>query len=394
MTTPYRHLIDWAAGACLPLAGPLDTVDGPLRAMIGPARLVSLGEGLHGAHEPIEFRNALFAWLVGQLGFRAIALESALSSGLAIDTFVQGGPGDADQVVARGISSGLHVFPQQARLVRWMRAFNERCAAGDRLSFHGIDTSPLADALELALARIDGPAAGALRERVQPLRSGFEVDRMSPEPRGYTALDGAQREALGACVAELATRVEAAAPVLARALRQAELYLRQFPPGWSAAQGSAGIWGSVAASDLGKAVNVEQLLRQQERVLLFSHLGHASTLPVSIRLGADTVALPEMMGAHLRRRCGSGELLTIGHLLADNQCQPAVGIAPADSLEGRLATLGHEAFLLDLRQAPPEALAELQVAPHPLHGQLPVHQLSPGLGIDIIYFTRRATPAL
>lgn len=416
----YLHFLQWARAHCLPIDRPLAALDQPLCALIGNARLISLGEGLHGAREPLEFRNALFAWLVERLGGRAIALESGLSPGLAIDEFVQGAPGDANDVVVQGITSGLHAFPQQASLVRWMRAFNaQHASSGHGLSFHGIDTSPMAGspsaALDIALGfldRVDAPAAAMLRGRLGPLSSRLEVDRMAPEACGYTTLHIAQRDAVTASVADMLALIEVheaaylmrsspldyrRATEAARAARQADLYLRQFAPGWSAAQGFAGIWPSVAVSDRTKAENVEHLLRRQlapdERMLLFSHVGHASTLPVAIRLGADTVALPPMMGGHLKRRLHEGEMLTIGHLIGNNQCQPEVGQAPADSIEGRLATLGHDALLLDLRLAPPDVRDELQAGPHALHGQLPVHLLSPGLGIDAIYFTQRATPA-
>jgi erythromycin esterase len=405
MKTPYTRLLEWTRDNCLPLDRSFDALEAPLRALIGNARLVSIGEGLHGAREPIEFRNALFAWLVERMGFCAVALESGLSAGLTIDAFVQGGTGELEDVVASGITSGLHRYPQQAGLVHWMRAFNaERPSGGKPLSFYGIDTSPLsgspAAAIEMALAilrRVDAKGAAELHQRLEPLRPCLHVDRTSPEPRGYTTLDEAQRDAVTAVVEGLANRIEPYAEDAARAVRQAESYLRQFERGWCAAKGPSGAWPSIAISDRQKAENVEHLLRQRlaasGRMLLFSHLGHASTLPVSIALGAETVALPEMMGSHLKRLCAEGELLTIGHLIGDNQCQPEVGVAPADSLEGRLATLGHDALLLDLRRAPPEVLEELHAAPHRLHGQLPVHQLSPGLGIDVIYFTRQATPA-
>ena len=409
--------LDWARGHCIPLSGPLSEIDGPLLAIIGDARLVSLGEGLHGAREPLDFRNALFVWLVERLQFRAMGLESGRSAGLAVDAYVQGGPGQAVEVVAEGITSGLHAFPQQAELVRWMREFNASAPAARRLSFHGIDTSALAGqpgaALDVALTylnRCDPSAARRFREKLQPAWPLLAVDRMAPEPGAYTTLSEAQRDAVTATVADLIALVEiheagytACTSTAdhqrgldaALAARQADLYLRQFPPGWSAAQGVAAIWPSVALSDRVKADNVERALQRLGsggRMMLFAHLGHASTLPVSIQLGNESIALPAMMGSWLERRFGS-ELLTIGHLIGDNRCESAVGKATPESLEGRLATLGHAAFLLDLRRAPAPVLAELQRSAHPLHGQMPVHVLSPGLGIDVIFFTAQARPA-
>ena len=79
----------------------------PLRRMIGDARVVSLGEGLHGSAEPLEFRNRLFQFLVERMDFTAIALESGLTESYALDAYVLGGPGDPRQLAARYITSGL-----------------------------------------------------------------------------------------------------------------------------------------------------------------------------------------------------------------------------------------------------------------------------------------------
>ena len=49
----------------------------PLRAIVGDARVVAVGEPAHGVHEPLAFRNHLLEYLVEELRFTAIAVESA-----------------------------------------------------------------------------------------------------------------------------------------------------------------------------------------------------------------------------------------------------------------------------------------------------------------------------
>src|SRR6185437_3964893 len=51
---------------------------GELSQWIGPAAIVAFGEGSHLAREPLEFRNALFRYLVEYKGFTSIAIESGL----------------------------------------------------------------------------------------------------------------------------------------------------------------------------------------------------------------------------------------------------------------------------------------------------------------------------
>src|SRR3546814_12184084 len=44
----------------------------------GSARVVALGEPVHGAHEPLALRNCLFRYLVEEQGFTSIDLDSGL----------------------------------------------------------------------------------------------------------------------------------------------------------------------------------------------------------------------------------------------------------------------------------------------------------------------------
>src|SRR3954470_5499138 len=66
----------WAATHAVPLT----TVESagndsdllPLEPAIGTARVVAVGEPIHGAHEPLAFRNRLIRFLVERMGFTAI----------------------------------------------------------------------------------------------------------------------------------------------------------------------------------------------------------------------------------------------------------------------------------------------------------------------------------
>src|SRR5581483_11161634 len=91
-------LVHWARQTAVPLA----TLDQPyrdsafasLRAFAGDARVIALGEPVHGGHEPLEFRNRLIRYAVTRLGISAVALESGFTQGNLVDQFIQGGPGN------------------------------------------------------------------------------------------------------------------------------------------------------------------------------------------------------------------------------------------------------------------------------------------------------------
>src|SRR5438067_5540349 len=75
----------------------LNTVDtggdsSDLRAMktvLAQARVVALGE-THGTHELLRLRNRLFQYLVEELDFTAIAVESGVTESMLAEDFVMG----------------------------------------------------------------------------------------------------------------------------------------------------------------------------------------------------------------------------------------------------------------------------------------------------------------
>ncbi len=411
---------DWARRNARPVSVSTDDLSDlePLRAMIGDARIVSLGEGQHGSAEPLEFRNRLFRFLVEEMGFTAIALESGVTAGFSANDYVQGGPGDAEAVARGGITSGLGGFPQQAALLRWMRGYNSNPAHQRKITFYGMDIAGAAadpdSALEIALSYLDGvdpTAAGALRERLRPDLPHLRINRMRDDPDHYTHLALPRRDAVTAAIADLVARFEvkegayiaatsprryAIAYRAAVAARYADDYLRQYPVGWTPADVASGM-NAVAVADRAKTDNIEWILRQlgpEGRLLIFSHFGHAAPTPVTIQFQGRTVALPPMMGEYLKRRYGP-RLVTIGHLLARDagSCAGEQPPAAPTSIQGQLARASTApAFLLDLRGAPPAAAQRLH-QPHDLYGQRITHSLNIGEGADILFFTQRVTPA-
>ena len=117
------------------------TVDAAALMRLLPARprLLALGEPTHGEDTLLELRNELFRQLVGQEGYRTIAIESDCLMGLVVDDYVTGGTGTLDEAVERGISHGWHAHPANRDLVRWMRDHNEGRPAAEQVRFAGFD---------------------------------------------------------------------------------------------------------------------------------------------------------------------------------------------------------------------------------------------------------------
>lgn len=417
----FSELHRWSSSNARPVSlEASDTLNlEPLRKIIGDARLVTLGEGLHGSAEPLEFRNQLFKFLVEDMGFTAIALESGIIESYAVNEYVHGGEGDLRTVARRGITFGLSEYPQQASLIEWMRSYNaEPGRTTAKLQFYGMDVSvPTSrnamSAIETALRFLDiaAPAeSGALRQRLHPFQSYLIINRASESGKQYVDLTQEARDTVtgivadllarfrmgeGAYIAATSERAYEKAYQAAIAARQADTYLRQFPVGWKPRHGAGKITGTVAAADQAKSENIDWILKRHKKLLVFTHFGHAAPTSVGITLpNQPAIVLPPMMGTYLKRHYGA-DLLTIGHLFARDltSCGELRAVASPTSLEGVLAKVDAPAFLLDLRTAPSAVLRSLQPV-HDLYGQQPTHSLRIGEAADVIFFTQRATPAI
>src|SRR6476619_1818927 len=113
--------VNWAGKSLKPLntvAPSPSTADlAPIKAMIGNATVVAISEGVHAGAEPLEFRNRLFQYLVQEMGFTAIAIESGISESRQVHDYVLGGSGELKDVLTRGLTWTFDRLPQNAALV-------------------------------------------------------------------------------------------------------------------------------------------------------------------------------------------------------------------------------------------------------------------------------------
>jgi erythromycin esterase len=176
----------------------------PLRNMIGDATIVGLSEGVHGGAEPLAFRNRLFRYLVEELGFDAIAIESGIIESRLIHDYVAEGQGDFEAVVQQGLSWTFDTYPQNRELIRWMKDYNSKLpSSGRKLQFFGFDVAgspgnPSAirgpeTALDESLrylGEVDPHEVASIRSRA----GAFLTNGMS----GYQQLDAPRRDVLTA----------------------------------------------------------------------------------------------------------------------------------------------------------------------------------------------------
>ena len=170
----------------------------PLQSAIGTARVVALGEPMHGAHEPLAFRNRLFRFLVERMGFTAIALESGFTESINARSFIERGEGDAATAVRTGLSSWASRYPENRELIQWMRDYNAAApSAGHRgIRLYGIDITAGArkngpslaiDSALTFLSRADPTTAQKLRDSLGDSLSGIDAREFGSLPAAAQA---------------------------------------------------------------------------------------------------------------------------------------------------------------------------------------------------------------
>jgi erythromycin esterase len=432
------RLLQWAKAALVPLstvhAGPPWEDLAPLGRMVGDARVVALSEAVHGAAEPLEFRNRVLQYLVQEKGFTAIAIESGVVEGRIVHDYVRGGAGDLQTILEDGISWGMHSYPQNASLVRWLRGYNGRAGQTRKINLYGFDVpgSPpsahvrrgndtaLREAIDF-LCRVDSAAGAALRARIEPF-----AQRMLFRPQlggsipGYEQLDQGERDALTAIIADLITLLERKeerylaattnsdyqwAYRAAIGARQIDNWLRQIPLGWRPANPRNAFEDTqhvfAAATDVrdrAQADNIAWILDEEGpsgKVLIFASRYHLSATPVR------TWFVPRgdehrqaVAGSYLRRRLGS-DFITIGNLIGGGQFECGGRVEtlrpPVDSIDGLAAQTGVPLFLLDLRSAPP-AVGELLREEHMLVAGEQTLKLPLSAAFDILFHVGAVKP--
>ncbi|KJL23323.1 Erythromycin esterase [Microbacterium azadirachtae] len=340
-----------------PLAAPGEPWDtAAVRALIGDARVVLLGEGAHGVDDFARLGDGLFRTLATELGFTAFVRESGFAEGLAVDAWIQGGPGEAEDIARAGITYGFGESEAVRRQLAWMRAENARRRAdgadspdaGARvpLRFWGMDlpgssTSPVA-AVRVCLDRI-------------PAQDGDDALRRITDLGGRTAaaiawdgLDDAARDRIRDGIAGLIARVERDGDDIARrSAATLDAFLAELA--WD------GEPGPYPRERL-MADTVAGIAGREERLLVLAHNAHVRRDPLHGRPTLGTL-LHARLGDALRviaMTYGHGPVVSFTERSPrpfDWEVAVSERIPAPGTLEHALDPLGD--VLVDLRAAPP-----------------------------------------
>jgi erythromycin esterase len=377
----------------------------PLGAMIGDAAVVGLGEATHGSHEFFTLKERVFRYLVEEKGFTTFALEIGWPSGLRLDEYVQGGRGDARQVVKAELGGSPFEREEFLHLIEWMRDHNRR-NPGHRVHFMGDD--------------VGFPKIGDdFFERV----TGY-VDRHHPQLLArFTELYAGLRP-LDDAFTYIFRPVAERRRLEANAQQALDLLVAQRGAGgeefeWTVQHArSIAQTAAVVACDFDdpEAVTAMELYRDRlmaenivwwqrrtgHRMLMSAHDGHVGYVT------DEPEMYPKVQGAFLREALGRaylaiGTTFDQGSFLSQDQSlvgpwkKFTVDAAAPGSNEYTLDQVCHPDYYLDLRAAPAAARAWLDVARPTRHigtaYPCPLDNVAIGQSYDLLVHLHRVREA-
>ncbi|MEW2028919.1 erythromycin esterase family protein [Streptomyces roseifaciens] len=292
---------------------PLDDL-GPLRDLIGDARVVGIGESSHFIHEFDLVRRRLLRFLVERCGFTVLAFEYGFSEAFDLDTWVRGvGPdGDLERLTGAALPMGMQ------EPLRSLRLHNRTAARPVR--FAGIDIPAAGGSLLPALRpvadhlREADPEALPLAETAIGIAGRFAGESGASAAPAWARLDATEQDALTAALARLLVRFRATEPLqVARTGRYAyEVALRRLEAAshadytvraMAALFAGTGLTADASSREIYMAGSVLWHLERADpdaRVVLMAHNAHLQKEP-AVFDGYPT-ALP--MGQFLHRALG------------------------------------------------------------------------------------------
>lgn len=101
-------------------------------------RIIALGEATHGNAEFQQLKLDVFKLMVEKYGVRAFALEGDYGSCEAVNRYIHGSAGTAQEAAA-AIGFPIYRTKEMADLIEWMRQYNATAAEGEDLRFYGFD---------------------------------------------------------------------------------------------------------------------------------------------------------------------------------------------------------------------------------------------------------------
>ena len=347
----------------------------PLRGMVGQASFVALGESTHMSGGFYQAKGRLIRFMVEQMGFRVVTLETPWLEAQAATAYVASCTGTPEAAVASLNPVWRDVAVRD--LLRWLCDYN-RAHPGDPVTFLGFDiqepwkTAPALQAFVQAAAPGEAARAEPLM-RCLGATHGSSQFFNSQEYRDHAAgiRNTAAHEACVGGIAQMESWITANAAALAgassaAAVEEARIALVSLRA-WQET-----LWVPDPASYQARDAAMAQVLRRLHalhtpgrKAVVWAWNWHIARRYEEVRGWNDDpqAVVPRQsarsMGSFLNEALGAGYLpiALIGYRVEINSANPSPPV-PTNPLaaERRLHDLGRQYLLVDLRQPLPETL--------------------------------------
>ncbi len=337
----------------------------PLKAIIGPARVVALGEATHGTREFFQFKHRTLEFLVTEMGFNIFAIEASMPESFDINDLVLTGRGDPDKALA-GIYFWTWDTEEVRTMIEWMRSYNANPQHARKVKFYGFDmqSAPRAAKVTLAYLRKVDPAQAQRAEKDLILLADPYTDGR------FDDLPQKQKTAVNKEIHVLLSGFDR---------RKQDYVRRSSAEDWDMARQHVRVLSQnielrsgetfePQVRDIAMADNIRWMIEHEgpgAKAVVWAHNGHVSTADRS-------------MGWYLRREFGP-DMLAFGFAFNQGGFQAREGPyqtkgglrpfevppAPAGSLDALLASANLQIAAIDLRTLPKSGpVADWFAVPH------------------------------
>jgi erythromycin esterase len=334
----------------------------PLKAVIGDARIVALGEAAHCNGSFSRAKHRMVEFLVTEMDFTVFAIEATFPGALELNDYILTGEGDPERALGALVYAAWNTEEILA-MIKWMRQYNS--THEKKIRFYGFDV------------RVAGGSAKAVYDYLRKIEGTNDYDkllsvimnpwtagqfRQSPKEEKYSAKEE---------IESLITYLENKQPVIDQKTPSEQRILEHTQ--WRLAVQHARV--------LLQYIEFRSLLSNRSKATDFRDKGMAENVRwlVDYEKGAKIIlwaANPHIMatrgsgcmGDYLRRTFGKdmvvfgllGNRNSQGLLPGDIDQSPG---APKGSVEALLAEAGLDTAVIDLRSLPKGAVSKYFNAP-------------------------------
>lgn len=218
--------MEWARGQLIPL----DTVEArngfadmqPLKAVVGNARIVALGEATHGSREFFQLKHRMLEFLATEMGFNIFSIEANMPEAYRLNDYVLNGTGDA-KALLKGMYFWTWNTEEVLDMIEWMREFN--ASGKGRLQFTGFDMQTPDVAMQNVRQFLDGAEPGYIPEVAYT----------------YAEVDGRNSKSFGLASGSMPVAVAAGGRVRFTGYVKTERVQRGYAGLWFRVDGPAGV---------------------------------------------------------------------------------------------------------------------------------------------------------